>query len=348
MYRYFLIIFTFITCPVFAQDYPFNDTNWWERLVYEEKPVVKDFLGTDSAIIVISNRGKTGESLRFMSEVRGDGELLYFFVYAYKGKWHVLKVKDLPAAVKHMPESNRDWVVYTEGMGKIFTAELNRGMMMNAQYKVNVIMLDYPSITTNKKQLGNYLFSIKNARASYKDYVPVLKTIKEQHTQRKLGTGNMTLFFHSMGNYLMEQTVKKKQLQLLNDTVWANNIILNAPCVPQHHHAKWLNKIQFSKNIYVHYNPEDRTLYWPELFNKKKQLGRRLRKPLSSNAHYVNFHPVVGGGHSYFLTLRGRTVLDSVSFKHYNTILHGNSVDLSSKSYRPSSYRSIGVEILPD
>lgn len=345
MYRLYLFIFTLLCCPALAQD-NFNDTAWWERLVYEEQPVIKDFSGVDTSIIVVSNRQKTDDKLRFMSEVRGDGKLFYFFVYAYKGRWHVLQVKDLQAAITYMPD--KDWVIYTEGMGKIFTSELNRGMQMTSQYDVNVIMLDYPSITTTKRQLGNYLFSIRNARASYKDYVPVLKNIRDKYLQGDLGNGKMALFFHSMGNYLMQQTVKQKQLYQLNGIKWADVVILNAACVPHRGHSKWISKINFAGGIYVHYNPEDHTLYWPELFNKKKQLGRRLRSPLADNAHYINFNPIVGKGHSYFLTLQGRTKVHPVAWKHYNTILHGKSIDLKSKTYRPSLYRNLGVDILPD
>lgn len=347
MYRLYLFIFTLLCCPALAQD-NFNDTAWWERLVHEKKPAINDFSLIDTCIVVVSNRMVTDNGLRFMSETRGNGSLQYFFVYAYKDRWHVLKASNLQKAISYMPKQNNDWVVYTEGMGKIFTSELNRGMQMNAQYDVNVIMLDYPSITTTKRQLGNYLFSIKNARASYKDHAPVLQNIKKLYTGGKMGKGNMTLFFHSMGNYLLRQTVRKKQLFMLNDKRWVDNIILNAPCVPQHAHAKWVNQINFSERIYVHYNPEDNTLYWPELFNKKKQLGRRLRGPLSAKVNYINFHSLVGDNHSYFLSLQGREPVLPISWQHYNKVLHGDSVVLEAKPYKPSIYKNRGVDILPD
>lgn len=337
----------FIGGNTYAQDYPFNDTNWWERLAYEEQPAITDFSGVDTSIIVVSNRYKTENKLRFMSEVRGEGKMMYFFVYAYKGKWRVLETKNLQEAINYMPDRNRDWVVYTEGMGKIFTAELNRGMMMTSQYGVNVIMLDYPSITSTKKTSGNYLFSIKNARHAYKDHVPVLEEIKSLRQKGKMGKGNLSLFFHSMGNYLMQQTVKKGKLTNLNDTKWVNNVILNAACVPQHNHRKWLNQINFAHNIYVLYNPEDKTLKWPEIINKKKQLGRTLKNPVSSKAHYINFNKLVGDGHSYFLVLRGRTTVHPTVKKYYDTILHGKTVDLSNGGFSTSKHRNIGLDIMP-
>ncbi len=336
----------FISLPAYSQEYPFNKEAWWARLVFE-KNYKTDLSKVDTSIVVVTNRFVTKDSLRFMSEIRGEGELLYFFVYAHAGRWHVLQVANLEKAIGLVPHKNKDWVVYTEGMGKIFTAEVNRGMMMASQHDVNVIMLDYPSITTTKKQLGNYLFAISNARQTYKDYVPVLDTIQAYKLSGRMGNGNLSLFFHSMGNYLLRQTVKKKKLEPLNDVVWVDNIVLNAPCVPQARHAKWLNKVVFAENIYVQYNPEDKTLFWPELINKKRQLGRRLRRPLSPNAHYVNFNKLVGEEHSYFITLRQKQPIPKEVWNYYNTVLHGRQVDFNHGKYSTSAYNGIGYDMLP-
>lgn len=346
--RRILLLFSvlFIAAHCYGQEYPYNKEAWWNRLVYE-KNYKTGLSRVDSSIIVVTNRFHTEDDLRFMSEVRGTGELLYFFVYAHDGKWHVLRTRDLGEAISMAPQKNKDWVVYTEGMGKIFTSEVNRGMMMAAQHDVNVIMLDYPSITTTKNTLGNYLFAIKNARHAYADYAPVLQTIKSNKLTGKMGHGNLSLFFHSMGNYMLRQTVKKNQLKPLNNLVWVDNVILNAPCVPQAGHAKWLNRVNFAENIYIHYNPEDRTLYWPELINKKRQLGRRLRGPVCVKAHYVNFNKLVGQEHSYFITLHDHKAIDGTVWKYYNTILHGKPVDFNHGQYATSSYNNIGYEMRP-
>ncbi|HEY9178562.1 MAG TPA: hypothetical protein VIN07_12765, partial [Flavipsychrobacter sp.] len=203
MYRILIILLlTSYSFATYGQDYPFNKEEWWNRLVLE-KNYKTDLSRVDTSIVVVTNRFLTKDSLRFMSEERGTGKLMYFFVYAYDGRWHVLQVSDLAKAISLVPHKNKDWVVYTEGMGKIFTSEVNRGMMMASQHDVNVMMLDYPSITTTKKQLGNYLFAIKNARHAYIDYAAVLDTIQAYKLNGKMGSGNLSLFFHSMGNYLI-------------------------------------------------------------------------------------------------------------------------------------------------
>lgn len=345
MYRILLIAILLFYNPAYGIDYPYNDTAWWQRVVFEETPVFKNSGEIDTSIVVATNRRRTNDQLRFMSEETGDGAILYFFVYAYHGKWHALKTPDLTTAVQYTPEKNSDWVVYTEGMGKIFTAELYRGMMMTSQYKVNVIMLDYPSITTTKRALGNYLFSMANARAAYKYHVPVLEKIKQMKSSGKLGTGHLSLFFHSMGNYLAREMVKQNMTGNLCGNVWVDNIILNAACVPQRKHSDWLGRLSFARNIYIQYNPEDRTLSLPELLNKKKQLGRRVKKPVDSKAQYVNFHNKVGNGHSYFLTLRGREPIEPKVWDYYNTILHGGNINFRNGKYEVSDYRGIGWQM---
>lgn len=325
----------------------FNTPEWWSRLVYETKPSVQHFSATDSSMIVVTNRKLTGDKLRFVSETTGDGKLLYFFVYTHKGKWHVLQTENLEEAINNTPQKNDDWVVYTEGMGKIFTSELYRGMMMSSQYGVNVIMLDYPSITTTKRMYGNYKFSIHNAKNAYKYHAPVLEKIKEFKLSGELGAGNLSLFFHSMGNYLLREIFVQKKYESLNDARWVDNLVLNAPCITATGHAEWLSKLRFAEHIYVHYNPEDRVLKGASLAAFATQLGNDPGYPIVTNVHYINFNKVVGDGHSYFLTLYGRESIQSEILQHYRIVLHGNAAILNSRYYAVSSHKKIGVDILP-
>src|SRR5690606_19225388 len=120
-------------------------------------------------LIVVSNRVMDKSNFRYLPEKRDGKQIRYFVVYSRKGNWLVQPVSSLKQAVSLMPDKNKDWLVYTEGMGKFFTSDVDRGMTMAAQYDVNVILLDYPSITAHKKRLGNYFFAKKNAAIAYKD-----------------------------------------------------------------------------------------------------------------------------------------------------------------------------------
>jgi hypothetical protein len=345
MRKFLLILFLLLSLRTVAQSDYFNTEDFWKTVQLEEKmPAIKP----DTAIIVVSSRQKTKDKLRYMSEHRDGKELHYFFVYASQNNWHVVPVKNISEALQYIPHKEKDWVVYTEGMGKIFTSDVDRGMRLAEQYNVNVVLFDYPSITTTKSKLGNYRFAIHHARGNYKDFVPALDTIRQLHTQNQMGSGHLSLFFHSMGNNMVKKIVKKKKLAAMNDTKWVSNIILNAPCVYQSHHSKWLDKINFANAIYIHYNPEDHTLKGAHLVSFHKQLGEMVRNPICKKAYYINFNALCATEHSNFLTLYGRTNTKPEAFAHYNTLFHGDTVNVyNSPHYKPTAYKKIGWDILP-
>ena len=349
MKRLFTLLISLYSIQLYAQPSHFNTDEFWSKLVYDESDVNLHDLKPETAIIVASNRQHTDDKLRFMSEYPTDSALSYFIVYSKGDKWYVKPYTDIKAAIAALPHNDKDWVIYTEGMGKIFTSELDRGMSMADQYHVNVIMFDYPSITTTKSRLGNYFFAMKQAKASYKYFVPLLDTIRQQYIGKRMGNGNLSLFFHSMGNNFVREMVLHGQYANINKDVWVDNLILNAACVPQSHHKQWLDKIKFANNIYVHYNPNDFVLGGAHLVSKRKQLGEKLKAPISDNAYYINFSQLVDKNHSVFLNIYLHEDVRTETWEHYNTILHGDTVDLNGNNrYWPSQYNKLGWDILPD
>lgn len=349
MRKLLTILLLFLTLNAVAQ----KDYNWlnseadWKRLKLEDRLEIPSS-EIDTAIIVASNRMMQKDSMRFMTEDLQKDKLHYFFVYVYNGVWHVMPTTSLYNAIRLLPHQDNDWVVYTEGMGKVFTADLDRGIRLSAFYKVNVVLLDYPSIHTSKGSLGNYNFAKRHARDAYKDFSPVIDTIKILRDHKMMGTGSMSFFFHSMGNNVMQQLVKHDKLKNINNTVWVDNLILNAPCVKQRKHRKWVDEMNFAKNIYIHYNPEDRTLYYAEFASLGKQLGRKLKGPLSAKALYINFNAVAGEGHSNFLPLPNRGNGAPEIFAHYRKLFHGSIITPGNdKGYAPTVYRKIGWDLLP-
>ena len=349
MIKYILSsLLLFLPSLLFAQFEYFNSEQFWNKLQLHRLNETPDIHADDTVIIVASNRVTDANHFRYLPEERDGKQIKYFVVYSGNGKWNVLPVGSLQKAVSLMPEKNKDWIVYTEGMGKFFTSDVDRGMNMAAQYDVNVIMLDYPSITAHKKRLGNYFFAKKNATVAYKDFVPVLDTIQMMQEANELGNEGVNLFFHSMGNIVMRQIIRKRKLSKINETQWVNNLILNAPCIPQHGHKKLLDQIKFAKNIYINYNPGDYTLGGAYIMSKRYQLGKQVRKPLSKKAVYINFEMLVDKGHSNFLNLTGRNEIPEAAFQYYNTILHGDTAAVhDTHHYQPTTYRGIGYDLLP-
>jgi hypothetical protein len=336
-----------------AQNNPlanFNSETYWKKTRLIRQLPNYTITNADTPMVVISNRTYSGDSLRYMSESRSEKDLLYFFIFTHGGIWHVHPVESLEEAISLMPDKNRDWVTYTEGMGKLFTTDLTRGLLMAGQYHVNVIMFDYPSITTTKKSFGNYFFAIGNARHAYEYFAPATAHIKQLRKQGLMGNGKLTLFYHSMGNHVAKGIVRHHKLDAINDEVWVDNLVLNAPCVPRRGHKRWINKINYAKRIYINYNNEDFTLGGAYLASKKIQLGHKPIRNISrkENITYVNFNGMCGKGHSNFLTITGVQTCRPGASTYYNTILHGDSASVhDTKLFEQSKFKKIGWSLLP-
>ncbi len=306
----------------------FNSDSFWHRLVIDNGQTPLHLSPTDTAIIVASNRATGKTALRFMSELRCDSPARFFLVYTKGAAWHVRACPALRTAVSAMPQRNSDWVVYAEGMGKIFTTDIDRGIAMSNQYGVNVLMLDYPSIRSDYKALRNYLFVLRNARSAYTDFAPVLDSFRKLRTEGSAGSGRLTLFFHSMGNHIIRRIAQTRLVKHFNDTVWVDNLVLNAPCVASVGSTEWIDRIRFARRVYVHYNPHDATLKWPRLLSLHAILGERPELPLSRRAAYISFNQLCGDGHSNFLSRYSRCAAEGAA-EHYKKLLHGQPAPLS-------------------
>lgn len=324
----------------------FNSDAFWDKLVVEHSNDVPKLDSKDTSLVIVTNRMlDTGK--RFCT-VQRSGVVRYYFVYSANAQWHLIPCNSLKRAVMLMPNKEKDWVVYTEGMGKFFTTDLDRGMHLAAAYGVNVLMMDYPTLRNDKNRIGNYFFAMKNAKIADRDFAPVFDTVERLRNMGLMGKGSMNLFFHSMGNIVMKNIVKDGFIGGMNDKPWVDNLILNAPCVLQKNHSQWMIQIRCAKHIYVHYNPLDFTLGGAYLMTKRYQLGKQVRKPISKNATYINFSGLVGKEHNYFISLYGRTEVTPQAYTHFNQLFHGKQVNvLDTNLYKPSTHRHIGYDILP-
>lgn len=348
IYLSILLLLTSVICRAQSPYDYFNSDAFWQKMVQDSvQSPIPTFGKGDTIIVAASTRILQAGNSRFIGETRDAQTIRYYFIFARNGKWHIHPFPSLGEAIKHVPDLYKDWVIYTEGMGKIFTSGIDRGMQMAAQYGVHVLYLDYPSIRTTYKPLKNYKFALRNANNAYKDFMPVLDTIKALHESRELGYGHITLFFHSMGNNVMRKIAQNDaDLNQYNGSVWADNLVLNSPCVPRKKHNKWVDKIHFTNKIYVHYNPKDGTLKWARLAGFRQIMGEHIKKPLSKQAVYINFNPLCGDGHSNFLNLYGHPPIKPTAFAHYNSLFHGETVNLQDTTlYVPSAYRHIGWTI---
>ncbi|MBS1777204.1 MAG: alpha/beta hydrolase [Bacteroidetes bacterium] len=348
--RQILLFMSFFMSAIvsFGQFAYFNSDEFWQKTPLLSPNTDVKILPSDTAIIVASNREEDISKIRYLPEMRSGKGIRYFVVFSRNGKWNVLPVSSLQDALHQMPRLDLPWVIYTEGMGKFFTSNLDRGMNLSAQYGVNVLMFDYPSLSSHRKRLGNYFFAKKNATVAYHDFLPVLKEIRLLNSTKQFGQGGINLFFHSMGNIVMQQIVKHHLVNELNGSKWVNNLIFNAPCIPQKGHQKMIDQIHFAKHIYINYNPEDYTLGGAYLVSKRYQLGKQIHRPLAKEAIYVNFNDIAGDGHSNFLNLIGRNEIPPAAENFYYTLFHGDTASVhNTVLFLPSKHRKIGYDLLP-
>ncbi|WP_346316748.1 hypothetical protein [Chitinophaga sp. YIM B06452] len=296
----FLLIVNIVTAR--AQSNPYNSNESWSRFSLQPE-TLKPFLHSDTCLVFVTNRYIHADSLRFVDEFLDTTSLKYFFLEKLDGKWNVYQENTLKEAMEHLPQK-KDIVVYAEGMGKIFTSNVERAQLMSGQYNVNVVMFDYASINTTYKPSKNFRFARNNARLSAGQYLLLLQAFRDakQRQEYWISGVKLTTFYHSMGNIILEQMMRHHDIGSINREPFVDNLVINAACVPAKHHAEWVEQIRFAKQVYVHYNRRDLQLKGAHLLTLRKQLGERTgKKQRADNAVYINFHGMVGWQHSYFM-----------------------------------------------
>lgn len=302
MKRYLLIILLIINAAATRAQSDYNSNEYWARFALQPHNL-EPLKHSDTCLVFVTNRHIHPQSPRFVDEFLDTASLKYFFLEKIDGQWNVYQESTLREAMEHLPQ-RKDIVVYAEGMGKIFTSNVERAQLMSGQYNVNVIMFDYASINSTYKPSKNFRFARTNARLSAGQYLSLLRELKEakERGEAWISGVKLTTFYHSMGNIILEQMMLHRQIGDINDTPFVDNLVINAACVPSKHHAEWVGKIRFAKQVYVHYNRHDLQLKGAHLLTFRKQLGEKSnKKKRAENAVYVGFHDMVGRQHSYFM-----------------------------------------------
>lgn len=139
----------------------------------------------------------------------------------------------------------------------------------------------------------------------------------------------LTLMLHSMGNYLLKQTL----LSSTSDEIGSlfDNVVLVAADTNNAGHPAWVDRIRARESILIVINENDRALRASEVKVGEAQRGRlgRLRRRLDSQlALYVDVTeaPNVGQGHAYF---EGKPVAakTGVLRRFFTSVFNGNRAD---------------------
>lgn len=278
----------------------------------------------DTSFVMVTNRPFQKENPCLGADACDTTQLTYLYIVQRGGKRLIRQYSHLDELMHSLPRNN--WVIYTEGMGKTFAGNVERGLLMQQIYHVNVLLFDYASIHPQLNLWKNYQFSVHNSFQSYRQYISVLHEIARiQQTTDFFSKLRLTLFFHSMGNIMLREILRHHSEETASFPK-VNNLILNAACVPRQQHSKWLSQVSFAERVYVNYNPSDKKLKGAWFMSLNRKLGCKPGLPDSSQVTYINFKPVVQQTHNYFLNIPERSFrLSSELYQYFSIVLNGHA-----------------------
>lgn len=137
----------------------------------------------------------------------------------------------------------------------------------------------------------------------------------------------ITLMLHSMGNYLLERTLKSTALR--GHLPLFDNIVMCAADVNNPEHAVWVDELEVRNRLYVTINEDDAALRASRLKGGDEQLARLghwTRSLISTEAAYVDFTSArkVGNSHAYF---EGKALENGAIKKFFTAALQGDRAE---------------------
>lgn len=315
-----------------AQD-PFDDESFWRRIHRVEEPPLLGRAYPDSIMLVVSNRQKAEEEIRFMTNRTSHSGLSYFLVYARQGVWNLYPLQNLEQGLSYFRDLDRDWLLYVEGMGKVFGHGLSRAFRVSGQYELNLIYLDYPSTHGKWKGARNFFYARNQARLAHWDFMEVFLELQELRGKKALGEGKLTGLFHSMGNILLKKLGESAGIHQINHWQWMDMLVVNAPCVPTRNHCRWLEALDFSRSRIVLFNSEDYVLKGARLLSLRRQLGLSVGKKICHQTAYIDLAAGAGQSHNNFLISSDKDPL----LPFYRDLLHGTIPSLPATPWMDST-----------
>lgn len=295
---------------------------------------VGDFNTEKNKILVVTNSEISNidsQRMLFEPEINNTGKHHYFIAQQNGDSWIFSKQQKLSSLFNY-ESKYEDWVVFVHGDGKSLSNAVQRASEIQGLHKVNVIVYAWPSKNPEYNAIKNFKNSYSNIEKASVYFKSFLVELHELTSINTFKTHNLSIFFHSLGNYYLERLVADNYQKEIPDKLF-DNLIVNAAAVETKGHAGWLKEINFSERIYVNSNDADFSLTGLKIFSRfGHQLGEGPKKEFAENAIYVNFTKAVGfpgsmgPSHSYYF---GTITQKSENIKNYYTnILHGNEAHL--------------------
>ena len=275
---------------------PYSYCNWGNMSLNKAYQPAKE----DTCLLVVSTRHYNDTLKEFLDyDYDTTATLKYFAVYFRGNHWTAVPYPNLASLLDLKPEL-KDLVIFTEGLGKTFTSGINRATILMRLYHIDEVFFDWPTQRPYMKSGKNFRTTYKVSSKVAKPYARFLEDFQAYKQAQPSKFKVTSLMFHSMGNLVLMYGLKNDLLTNIQPGL-ADNVILNAACVPQKKHAKWLGKLSFSKNTFVTINKRDRNLNGAKLVLFRHVMGEKVKKPLVPGVHYVSFSNVLEREHNYYL-----------------------------------------------
>lgn len=238
----------------------------------------------------------------------------------------VLHAIHTAAGIGHM-------LVYVDGHGKTFDQVIKRGFELARRYKIGIVIFDWPTDYLALRKTAN---NAGEAAAAFVHAMNLLHASLGSLPDKPL----VSAIFHSMGNQLLMQSVKQNLVREMPIGLF-QNLVLNAASVPQRNHARWIERLNFQKQVYITMNDEDRPLRGAMLLRMSRQLGLGHSGHLASNAVYINFSQVATIEHNLFTGKSEAEKNNEMIFSFYEIAFHSMRFDYQKSGHFAGNNREV-------
>jgi hypothetical protein len=299
-------------------------TPQWDNIHINNGPIPAG----SAKIFFITNRPyiPDASNLEYFPNAIADYRKVSYLIVSCDGSnWQLTFVRDFNEGMKEINDG-RDILLFIEGHGKKFPMLLNRAFQIQARYNLALVVFDWPSANNNFNK------SLARVRRCSDNFYNLLLQIKDYRSISMKDVQHFSILAHSLGNYFISSLVVDGCNQYMKGK-FIDNIVLNAAAIRSKEHGEVLSQLNFSKKLYITSNKNDFVLRGAHLLTSGKMLGNVIIKPYASNAQYVNFSGKAGKEHSYYFGYHSFEHENPAFFYFYNTVLHGNEVNLGDTNY---------------
>ncbi len=197
---------------------------------------------------------------------------------------------------------------YIHGRGKHPEKGINYLPEMEERYGIDVIMFHWESW---ENMISRPEENAINASEQLKICFQELDAFKLKEPE--LSAKRPLIFMsHSMGNIVFYALIQRELFTSEHKELF-ESMTFNAPDVPLRNHKEWMEKINYSSQLYVTMNDDDSILVGSKFIDYKdiklfggRRLGRAYslilpKSYLASNIQYLDFSKLSIGGHQHFL-----------------------------------------------